>query len=523
MRSVLLIAFLGAIVLQPQSLAGGCSDLHGQAHDRCLIERDQARQAERARDRERERAREAERSAERQRQEHSARENEARRLAEAQRQQDIQRRAEQERQQRISSAAATGGCSDLHGRAHDQCLVQRDQARQIERARQQQLERAREAQKAAERQSRQQQERAAHEEAKRHAEAQQRQEAQRRAYVDRQRHEVAREAEVRHRAEAQRQQDVQRRAEQERQNRISSAAASRGCSDLHGRAHDQCLAQREQARQGGRQRIDHERQLVAQREQQRTGEIVRQRLSESAHRTEILRQQEAQRRAEPERQRAKQDARLASDRGRRASEASSSLGSSLTTVRTPDGSFTLPNKGYYELSGSERAAFDMVVRHAQRLRVQGDNQAAGQIITQLPPNLRSIGNESVYGNARPAPPSAWDAASLATSLGPIGAAKVVGLGISKNLPTLYRGGQSLVARERDVVRNLHTNLLKTERGISLNANPAELERYGRVSEVVSIPDELRIVRTAGTHYEIAPRTSMTFERFQELLNQVVLK
>jgi hypothetical protein len=69
---------------------------------------------------------------------------------------------------------------------------------------------------------------------------------------------------------------------------------------------------------------------------------------------------------------------------------------------------------------------------------------------------------------------------------------------------VYRGGGSLEAREIDVRIDKSTGLVKPGRGISLNSDLSKLERFGGAREVVSIPPELEIVQTSGTHYEIAP-------------------
>jgi len=91
------------------------------------------------------------------------------------------------------------------------------------------------------------------------------------------------------------------------------------------------------------------------------------------------------------------------------------------------------------------------------------------------------------------------------------------------IPTVYRGGSSLEPSDIDVKIDKATGLLKPGRGISLNSDPSKLQRFGGAREVVSVPPELQIVQTTGTHYEIAPRMPMTLERYQQLLKQVVLK
>jgi hypothetical protein len=64
--------------------------------------------------------------------------------------------------------------------------------------------------------------------------------------------------------------------------------------------------------------------------------------------------------------------------------------------------------------------------------------------------------------------------------------------------------------------------VKPGRGISLDSVPEKLERFDGAFEIISIPPELEIVHTAGTHFELAPREAMSFERYQELLHQVTI-
>ena len=81
----------------------------------------------------------------------------------------------------------------------------------------------------------------------------------------------------------------------------------------------------------------------------------------------------------------------------------------------------------------------------------------------------------------------------------------------------------MTARSMDVKIDTNTGLVKPIRGISLNSNPSILERFGGAREVVSIPEELQVIRTSNTHFELVPRTPMSLSRYQELLNRVVLK
>jgi hypothetical protein len=92
------------------------------------------------------------------------------------------------------------------------------------------------------------------------------------------------------------------------------------------------------------------------------------------------------------------------------------------------------------------------------------------------------------------------------------------------IPRVFRGGDSLQARwEIDVKFDRATGYVKPGRGISLDSDPYRIERFGGAYEVISIPAELDIVNTSGTHFELVPRQAMSLERYQALLNLVVLK
>jgi RHS repeat-associated protein len=89
---------------------------------------------------------------------------------------------------------------------------------------------------------------------------------------------------------------------------------------------------------------------------------------------------------------------------------------------------------------------------------------------------------------------------------------------------VYRGGSGVAARNIDVKVDSQTGLVQPGRGVSVNADPAAVEKFGGAYKVESVPEELEIIQRGGNpnHYEIAPRQPMTMERYQELLNQVKL-
>ena len=77
----------------------------------------------------------------------------------------------------------------------------------------------------------------------------------------------------------------------------------------------------------------------------------------------------------------------------------------------------------------------------------------------------------------------------------------------------------------DVLIDRDSGLLRTDRGISLFANPATVERFGGAYRVESIPEGLKMQQRgrAPGHYELMPAEPISFERDVELLKHVVLR
>lgn len=71
----------------------------------------------------------------------------------------------------------------------------------------------------------------------------------------------------------------------------------------------------------------------------------------------------------------------------------------------------------------------------------------------------------------------------------------------------------------------NTGLLRTDRGISLFNDPAKAERFGVAHAVESLPEGLKMQQRGRDpgHYELMPAEPMTFDRYVELLKQVVLR
>lgn len=93
------------------------------------------------------------------------------------------------------------------------------------------------------------------------------------------------------------------------------------------------------------------------------------------------------------------------------------------------------------------------------------------------------------------------------------------------MPTYYRGGSSLAPRRIDVIIHRKTGLVMPTRGVSVFDRPDGLERFGGAYEVGPIPGTLQIVKTGRNphHYEIAPASEMTFERYEFELARISLK
>ena len=91
---------------------------------------------------------------------------------------------------------------------------------------------------------------------------------------------------------------------------------------------------------------------------------------------------------------------------------------------------------------------------------------------------------------------------------------------------LFRGGADLTPRRGiDVLIDRNTGLLRTDRGISLFDDPAQVEQFGGAYRVESIPEGLTIQQRGRHpgHYELMPADPISFERYVELLKQVVLR
>jgi hypothetical protein len=99
-----------------------------------------------------------------------------------------------------------------------------------------------------------------------------------------------------------------------------------------------------------------------------------------------------------------------------------------------------------------------------------------------------------------------------------------GMELDPTKEQIFRGGADLKLKPGELKVDPATGLAKPTHGLSLDANPEALERFGGARQIRSIPSELKIVQRGARleHFEIVPREPMTPARFQELLNQVQL-
>lgn len=90
---------------------------------------------------------------------------------------------------------------------------------------------------------------------------------------------------------------------------------------------------------------------------------------------------------------------------------------------------------------------------------------------------------------------------------------------------VFRGGTDMTVKPGEIRVDPMTGLVQPTHGLSLDTDPANLIRFGGVSKVRSIPDELQIVQRGrrDTHFEIVPKQPISPDRYQELVSQIVLE
>lgn len=72
---------------------------------------------------------------------------------------------------------------------------------------------------------------------------------------------------------------------------------------------------------------------------------------------------------------------------------------------------------------------------------------------------------------------------------------------------------------------IRRGMVQPTRGLSLELDPADAAMHGPPHRVMSVPDELEIVQQGKRpgHHELRPAAEMSPERFEELLELVVLE
>jgi hypothetical protein len=96
--------------------------------------------------------------------------------------------------------------------------------------------------------------------------------------------------------------------------------------------------------------------------------------------------------------------------------------------------------------------------------------------------------------------------------------------IDPALVSVYRGGRDLQVKPGDIKVG-KDGLLQTTHGLSLDTDSARLAGFGGAYRVKSIPAELQIVQRGvrDTHFEVVPRQPMTPQRYEELVQQIILE
>ena len=88
---------------------------------------------------------------------------------------------------------------------------------------------------------------------------------------------------------------------------------------------------------------------------------------------------------------------------------------------------------------------------------------------------------------------------------------------------VYRGGNDWTVRPGDT--KIIGGMVQPTHGVSVETDSELLARFGGAKKIVSIPDELQVIQRGkrATHFEVVPKTAVTPERFQELVNQIEIE
>ena len=89
----------------------------------------------------------------------------------------------------------------------------------------------------------------------------------------------------------------------------------------------------------------------------------------------------------------------------------------------------------------------------------------------------------------------------------------------------YRRGTNFTLKNGEYKINPANGLVKPTHGLSVNIDPTNLEKFGGANAIDYLPDGLKIIQRGAnlSHFEIVPSSEMSFDEYQNLLNQIKIK
>ncbi len=99
-------------------------------------------------------------------------------------------------------------------------------------------------------------------------------------------------------------------------------------------------------------------------------------------------------------------------------------------------------------------------------------------------------------------------------------------GLDWETTPVYRGGNNFDVKPGEVKIDKN-GLVKPTHGVSVHLDPKNhhIVKNGGAFRIVHLPDELKIIQrgTDLKHHEIVPKNPMTLEKFQQLLQQIIVE
>lgn len=494
------------------------------------VQRQQQEQSRRAQEQQRQQLEAQQRAQESQRQRQAAQQQAQQRQVQQQREAQIHQQQQQAQQQRQQQLQLQQAERQRQAQQQDRQEAQRraqEQTRQADLRRQQQN---------AERQHREDLVRA-------QAERQRRDDAQRRIEQDRQREQERRNAaqheeqqrnaeiarqqkqaqtardEAQRREQQRRDQEAQAKREREHQARAPATPAS-GCSEKHGRAHEQCLAERERARQDTRAREAQQReaQQRAQREQQQEAS-ARQQALQQQQRDAQLRQQQTQQAQQQARQ--QPDRQLATDHSaavrKNSSQVSNRAGLPLAQElqKIPlDQLASMPKDQLANLPPDRQRNLNNYVAakaNAAKYEAEANKSIASRFVKELPRQTANVTAGAVVGAGQVAVETGKAAFQAGQRVGtPIGNAvgTVVGDALfdPKALPSDIRGGAKRVSEEvrRDTAKVI-------QKGVEVYQNPQKSAKEVGAAARNVVTQAKQAVSTGASNYAEAIKRGDGYE------------